>query len=223
LVGRSGSGKTTVARLLLRLVAPTDGRLLIGGVDVTTLDDEAFRTRVVAIPQDVQLFPGTVRDNVTMFATVDDAATVAALRGAGLGSWLDGLEHGLDTRLASDARLDERAGVAARIGLSAGQAQLLAIARALLRSPDVVVLDEATSRVDPATQAAIADALRSLVAGRTAVIIAHRLETLDVCDDLAVLDHGELVEFGARTALAADPRSRYARLRAAGLLSEELA
>lgn len=219
LVGRTGSGKTTVARLLLRLVAPTSGRLLVGGVDVAGLDDDAYRRRVGAIPQDVQLFPGTVRDNVTMFADVDDTDVVAALRAAGLGPWFDDLPQGLDTRLAADARVDEEQAS----GLSAGEAQLLAIARALLRRPDLVVLDEATSRVDPATQAAIADALGRLVAGRTGVIIAHRLETLDACDDIAVLADGELVEFGARTALAADPASHYARLRAVGQDAEELA
>jgi ATP-binding cassette subfamily B protein len=217
LVGRTGSGKTTMARLVLRLVAPTGGQVRIGGVDVTTLDDAAFRSRVAAIPQDVQLFPGTVRDNVTMFAPVDDAAVVEALTAAGLRDWLDRLDDGLDTVLASDARTDDAAcAVVARTGLSAGQAQLLAVARALLRAPDLVVLDEATSRVDPATQAAIGDALRRLVAGRTAIIVAHRLDTLDVCDDIAVLEHGRLVEHGERLQLAADPMSRYAQLRAAG-------
>jgi len=219
LVGRSGSGKTTIARLVLRLVAPTSGRLLIGGVDVAGLDDHAFRDRVGAIPQDVQMFPGSVRDNVTMFAEVDDDAVVAALRDAGLGGWFDELPKGLDTRLASDGRSDDDD----RAGLSAGEAQLLAIARALLRRPDLVVLDEATSRVDPATQAAISEALGHLVAGRTGVIIAHRLETLDVCDDIAVLADGDLVEFGPRELLAADPHSRYARLRAVGAEAEELA
>ena len=218
LVGRSGSGKTTIARLVLRLVSPTAGRLLVGGVDVAGLDDAAYRERVGAIPQDVQMFPGSVRDNVTMFADVDDAEVVAALRGAGLGSWFDDLPGGLDARLAADGRSDDNGA-----GLSAGEAQLLAIARALLRRPDVVVLDEATSRVDPATQHAISDALGRLVTGRTGVIIAHRLETLDVCDDIAVLADGELVEFGARAVLAADPSSRYARLRAVGADAEELA
>jgi ABC-type multidrug transport system fused ATPase/permease subunit len=218
LVGRSGSGKTTIARLVLRLVAPTSGRLLIGGADVSGLDDTVFRERVGAIPQDVQMFPGSVRDNVTMFAEVGDAEVVAALQGAGLGEWFADLPSGLDTRLAADGRSEDEA----RAGLSAGEAQLLAIARALLRRPDVVVLDEATSRVDPVTQAAISEALARLVAGRTGVIIAHRLETLDVCDDIAVLADGALVEFGARTALAADPSSRYARLRAVGADAEEL-
>lgn len=219
LVGRSGSGKTTIARLVLRLVTPTSGRLLVGGVDVAGLDDGAYRARVGAIPQDVQLFPGTVRDNVTMFAEVDDDAVAAALRDAGLGAWFDDLPQGLDTRLAADARTDEDHAS----GLSAGEAQLLAIARALLRRPDVVVLDEATSRVDPVTQAAISGALARLVEGRTGVIIAHRLETLDVCDDIAVLADGELVEFGPRETLAADPTSHYARLRAVGADAEELA
>ncbi|MFN3217374.1 MAG: ABC transporter ATP-binding protein [Acidimicrobiales bacterium] len=224
LVGRTGSGKTTVARMVLRLVAPTDGTLRIGGVDVAGLDDDAFRERVVAIPQDVQLFPGTVRDNVTMFAEVTDDRVVAALRDAGLGSWLVELPAGLDTVLAADGRTagaDIRGAV--RTGMSAGQAQLLAIARALLRAPDVVVLDEATSRVDPATQAAIGEACSRLVAGRTALIIAHRLETLDICDDIAVLEGGHIIEFGARVDLAADPTTHYARLRSIGGDAEELA
>ncbi len=224
LVGRTGSGKTTLARLLLRLVEPTSGRLLIGGTDVSTLDDDHFRMRVIAIPQDVQLFPGSVRDNVSMFAPVDDDSVTEVLRDAGLGRWLDELPSGLDTVLSADGRDNSGDGrVVARTGISAGQAQLLAIARALLRRPDVVVLDEATSRVDPVTQAAIGSALARLVAGRTAVIIAHRLDTLDVCDEIAVLADGQLVEHGRRTDLAADPMSRYARLRAVGAESDELA
>ncbi|HAP75133.1 MAG TPA: ABC transporter ATP-binding protein [Acidimicrobiaceae bacterium] len=225
LVGRTGSGKTTVARLLLRLVEPTSGTVQLGGTDIAGVDDDRFRTRVVAIPQDVQLFPGTVRDNVTMFAPVDDAAVTAALGDVGLGRWLADLPAGLDTVLSSDGRTDtgSSTGAAPRVGMSAGQAQLLAIARALLRAPDVIVLDEATSRVDPITQAAIGEALARLVEGRTAVIIAHRLETLDACDDIAVLADGALVEHGPRAELAAQPESRYARLRAVGADAGELA
>ena len=219
LVGRSGSGKTTIARLLLRLVTPTSGAVTLGGVSVVGLDDVEFRRRVGAIPQDVQLFPGTVRDNVAMFSEHSDTDVERALADAGLGRWFKELPQGLDTRLSSDGRTDDDS---IGTGLSAGEAQLLAIARALLRRPDVVVLDEATSRVDPTTQAAISLALGRLVEGRTGVIIAHRLETLDVCDDIAVLENGVLVEFGARADLAADPTSRYSALRAIGADAEEL-
>lgn len=211
-IGRTGSGKTSLARLVLRLVAPTSGRLTVGGVDLSTVADVDLRRRVTAVPQDVQLFPGTVRDNVTLFSTHDESAVEGALRAVGLGDWLAGLANGLDTRLAADERDDG----GSRVGLSAGQAQLLALARALLREPSVVVLDEATSRVDPATQEAIGHAMRRLVEGRTAMVIAHRLETLDICDDIVVLADGAIVEQGERVMLAADPTSRYAQLRAAG-------
>jgi ATP-binding cassette, subfamily B, bacterial len=239
-VGRTGSGKTSLARLLLRLVAPTSGTISMGSllsdssecgtasvnispvdiasVDIASVDDTDFRKRVTAIPQDVQLFPGTVRDNVTLFAPFADERVRMALHDVGLGDWLDGLPAGLETPLASDSRDNE----GTRVGLSSGQAQLLALSRALLREPSVVVLDEATSRVDPATQFAIGSAIARLVRGRTAIVIAHRLETLDICDDILVLSHGELVEYGPRLALAADSTSHYARLRAAGAESEEL-
>jgi ATP-binding cassette, subfamily B, bacterial len=240
-VGRTGSGKTSLARLLLRLVAPTTGAIRMGtrpnpqsespalvsidntsatndAVDIASVDDANFRKRVTAIPQDVQLFPGTVRDNVTLFAPFADERVRDALGDVGLGDWLGGLAEGLDTQLASDSRDNE----GTRVGLSSGQAQLLALSRALLREPSVVVLDEATSRVDPATQVAIGNAIARLVRGRTAIVIAHRLETLDICDDILVLSHGQLVEYGPRLTLAADPDSHYARLRAAGAESEEL-
>ncbi len=217
-IGRTGSGKTSLARLLLRLVAPTGGRILLNDVDLAEVDDDTLRHRVTAVPQDVQLFPGTVEQNVTLFATHTRAEVIAALGAVGLDDWLNTLPDGLETRLASDNRDDS----GTRVGLSAGQAQLLALSRALLRNPAVVVLDEATSRVDPTTQNAIAHAMRRLVAGRTALVIAHRLETLDVCDDIAVLADGVLVEHGPRRALAADPTSHYARLLAAGSDAEEL-
>ena len=217
-IGRTGSGKTSLARLALRLVAPSGGRITVNGVDLATIDDDALRRCVTAVPQDVQLLPGTVEENVTLFATHRRSDVVDALDAVGLGDWLAGLPDGLDTRLASDNRDDS----GTRVGLSSGQAQLLALSRALLRDPALVVLDEATSRVDPQTQAAIAQAMRRLVEGRTAMVIAHRLETLEVCDDIAVLADRRLIEHGPRVDLAADHTSHYARLRLAGQEAEEL-
>jgi ATP-binding cassette, subfamily B, bacterial len=216
LVGRSGSGKTSLARLVLRLVAPTTGRILVGGVDLATVDEQMLRRRVSAIPQDVQLFPGTVHDNVTLFARVPEADVIDALTAAGLGPWLANLPNGLATKISSDGRTDDDD--AEHVGLSAGESQLLSLARAQLRRPNILVLDEATSRVDPDTQAALAAATARLVFGRTALVIAHRLDTLTICDHIAVMDGGRLVEYGERLALAADATSRYARLLAASEL-----
>jgi ATP-binding cassette, subfamily B, bacterial len=217
-LGRTGSGKTSLARLLLRLAETTDGCLLVGGIAIDDLDDDSFRTRVTAVPQDVQLFPGTVLQNVTLFADRTEAEVTDALRLVGLGSWLQGLPEGLHTMLGND----ERDAGGTRTGVSAGQAQLLALSRALLRNPSVVVLDEATSRIDPATQATIQHATAQLLRGRTSVVIAHRLETLDMCDDIVVLDHGRIVEYGQREQLALDTSSRYAHLRSIGEEAEEL-
>ena len=218
-IGRTGSGKTSLARLALRLVAPSSGWVKVNGADLATIDDDAMRRRITAVPQDVQLFPGTVEENVTLFARHDRAEVTAVLKAVGLGNWLEGLPDGLSTRLASDNRDDN----GERVGLSSGEAQLLALSRALLRDPGLVVLDEATSRVDPQTQDAISQAMRRLVSGRTAMVIAHRLETLDLCDDIAVLANGRLVEHGPRLQLAADPTSHYARLLRAGQGAKELA
>ncbi len=222
LLGRTGSGKTTMARLLLHLVDPTRGAVRVGGIDTRDCDDDSFRSRVRAVVQDVQLFPGTVRDNVTLFTRGDDDAVIAALRAVGLSDWFDALPDGLDTMLASgsdDAKTSEpptgptrSADAAAATGVSAGQAQLLTLARAMIDPGDVLVLDEATARVDPETQRAIAEAMDSLMAQATSVVIAHRLETLARCDAIAVLDNGRVIEYGPRVALAADPTSRYAQL-----------
>lgn len=211
LVGRSGSGKTSLGRLVLRLIAPTNGRVLIGTQDIHMLTEDALRSAVTGVPQEVQLFPGTVRENVTMFTPgVSDTAVVTALDAVGLGPWLASQSAGLDAVLLG------RAG--ATTGMSAGEAQLLALARALVREPSIVVLDEATSRIDPVTQQLVKRAVAELLRGRTSIVIAHRLDTLDVCDDIAVLDAGRIVEHGPRVALAADPTSRFAALLRTGAM-----
>ena len=198
-VGRTGSGKTTLSRLLLRLVEATDGTLELGGVPIADIPLDHLRQRVALIPQEVELFSGSVRDNVTMFdAEPSDDRVIAALQQAGLSTLVEGGIH--------------RPLGAGGAGLSAGEAQLLALARVWLREPDLVVLDEATARVDPHTEEQIEHAVTQLMAGRTTVIIAHRLSTLRRVDEIVVLDHGRVVEHGDRSLLAGDGASRFHHL-----------
>lgn len=207
LLGRTGSGKTTLARLLLRLYDPRSGQIKLGGVPLTDARIGDLRNRVGLVTQDVQLFAGTVRDNLTFFdQAVNDDTLRTAIGELGLSEWLAGLPNGLDTVLAAGGR-----------GLSAGEAQLLAFARLLLRQPGLVVLDEASSRLDPATEDLLERAVGRLLSGRTAIIIAHRLSTVERADRVMILDHGRVVEYGRRAELAADQSSRFARLLRTGL------
>jgi ABC-type multidrug transport system fused ATPase/permease subunit len=212
LVGRTGSGKTTVGRLLARIwdVPRDGGSVRLGGVDVRDLTVAALRARVAVVTQDVELFRASVRDNLTLFGTHDpgDERLLAVLDEVGLTVWIASLPLGLDTPLKGSE------------GLSAGEGQLVAFARAFLADPAVVVLDEASSRLDPLTEERIASATDALLAGRTAVVIAHRLDTLDRVDEIAVLDRGRVVEHGRRDELAASPASHYARLRRAARLTD---
>jgi ABC-type multidrug transport system fused ATPase/permease subunit len=201
-VGRTGSGKTTIGRLLCRLWDTEEGRVLVGGHDVRGLALDDLRRRIGVVTQEVELLRATLRDNLTVFGAIeaDDAALERALAAVGLDGWAATLPLGLDQVLDGDAEL------------SAGEGQLLAFARVLLADPGIVILDEASSRLDPATEARLATATARLLEGRTAVIIAHRLATLDDVDAIAVLDHGHLVEHGPRSELAADPTSRFAAM-----------
>jgi ABC-type multidrug transport system fused ATPase/permease subunit len=206
-LGRTGSGKSTLARLLLRFYDPTSGELLLAGTESSHLGVADIRSRIALVTQEVQLFKGTLRDNLTVFDPgVPDEDIVQAVEDACMGDWLRAQPDGLDTVLGAGGA-----------GLSAGEAQLLAFARVLLHEPGFVVLDEASSRLDPATEKVLEDAMSRLVAGRTAVIIAHRLATLDKADDILVLEAGRAVEFGERATLAADPGSRFSKLQKVGL------
>ena len=201
-VGRTGSGKTTLGRLLARLWDVSGGAVRLGGVDVRDAATADLRRKVAVVSQDVELLRVSLRDNLTFLGTVaaSDPDLWQALADVSLDGWARSLPRGLDTVL------DERS------GLSAGQAQLLAFARVLLAEPGLVLLDEATSRLDPATEAALTRAADRALAGRTVVVIAHRLATLDAVDEILVLERGRVLEHGRRADLAGDPSSRYAAL-----------
>ena len=207
LLGRTGSGKSTIARLITRLYEPQAGIVRLG--DVATWDAQLadFRKRVGMVTQDVQLFRASVRDNLTFFNDeIREEHILDAIHRLELDSWLASLPDGLNTLLASGSG-----------GLSAGQAQLLAFTRIFLEDPGVVVLDEASSRLDPATEALIERAVDHLLEGRTGIVIAHRLGTVTRADDILILDDGRVAEFGERSALAADPHSRFSDLLATGM------
>jgi ATP-binding cassette subfamily B protein len=207
LLGRTGSGKSTIARLITRLYEPQTGTVRLGGVATGDARVADFRKRVGMVTQDVQLFRASVRDNLTFFNDeIPEDRILDAIHRLELDPWLSSLPHGLDTLLESGSG-----------GLSAGQAQLLAFTRIFLEDPGVVVLDEASSRLDPATEALIERAVDHLLEGRTGIVIAHRLGTVTRADDILILDGGHVVEFGERTMLAADPGSRFSDLLTTGM------
>ena len=206
-LGRTGSRKTTLARLLLRFYDPTAGAVRLGGVDARDARLAEVRARATLVSQDVQLFHASVRDNLTLFDhSISDERIRDVLERIGLGPWLRSLpdDRGLDAELRSGA-------------LSAGEAQLVAFARVFLRDPGLVVLDEASSRLDPATERHIENAIDELLDRRTAIVIAHRLATVERCDEIAILENGRVVEHGPRHALAVDPSSRFHELLRIGL------
>ncbi len=212
-LGRTGSGKTTLTRLLFRLYGLDAGAITLDGINIANMPLGDLRRRVGLVTQDVQIFGGSVRDNLLLFQHLDpaappitDDALMEALETLGLGDWVRGLPAGLDSVLKSGGQ-----------GLSAGEAQLLALARVFLSDPHVVVLDEASSRLDPATEQLLERAIDRLLAGRTGVVIAHRLHTVQRADDILILEDGRVVEHGLRTELAGDPQSRFYNLLQTGL------
>ena len=202
-VGRTGSGKTTLSRLVLRLVDATSGTVELGGVAVTDIPMAHLRRRVALIPQEVELVAGSIRDNVTLFdPTPTDDAVADALCRVGLSALAQDVHRQLGP---------------AGVGLSAGEAQLLALARVWIREPDLVVLDEATARIDPATEALLEVAVTEMMVARTVIVIAHRLATLQRMDEILVLDHGVVVEHDDRDVLVASDASHFHRLLALAL------
>jgi len=192
LVGRTGSGKSTLASLISRAVEPPVGSVFVGGVDVRDLDLQRLRAAVGVVTQRTEILAGTLADNISLF---DDDLPRSVLESAvarlGLGGWVAGLPDGLDTLLGPGGT-----------SLSAGEEQLVAFARLLVRDVKVVVLDEATARMDPLTERRVVAASDRLLAGRTGVLIAHRLSTIERAPLVAVLDHGRIVQHGSRAELA---------------------
>ena len=207
LLGRTGSGKTTLTRLLVRLYDPTGGTIRLGGAQLQGVALGELRMRVGMVTQEVQLFQGSLRDNVTLFnRSIKDATILDALQELGLWSWYTAQPDGLDTLLQAGSG-----------GLSAGEAQLLAFVRIFLKDPGLVILDEASSRLDPVTEQLLERAIDRLLRGRTAIVIAHRLETVERADEILILENGRLLEHGERIALRDNPDSRFAHLLRGGL------
>ncbi len=192
-VGETGSGKTTFAKLLVRLLDPTAGSVRVGGVDLRRVAFPDLRSRVAFVPQEGFLFTGTVADNVRYGKPDADRRELrAAFLELGLDRWLDQLPAGLDTEVGHRGT-----------NLSAGERQLVALVRAWISTPDLLVLDEATSAVDPALDVQLRRAIDRLTAGRTSVTIAHRLATAEAADEVLVFDQGRMVERGAHAELVA--------------------
>nr|WP_260173654.1 ABC transporter ATP-binding protein [Nocardioides albus] len=209
-VGETGSGKSTIAKLLTRVMDVTHGQVRLDGVDVREIGNASLRTSVVLVPQEGFLFDSTLADNVR-YGRLDatDDEIVEAARVLGLGDWLAGLPAGVRTNVGQRGE-----------SLSAGERQLVALLRAQLADPDLLVLDEATSAVDPRLEMRINRALERLMSGRTSVTIAHRLSTAEAADEVLVIDAGQLVQRGPHADLVAQPGSTYARLHASWIAQQ---
>ena len=203
-IGRSGAGKSTLLRLAMRLYDPQSGQVRWDGRDAQAFSLEALRRAIGYVPQEVRLFTASLRDNITLFDdAVPDAVLCENVAALGLGAWLERKPGGLNTLVSPGS-------------LSAGEAQLIALLRLLHRDVGVVLLDEVSSRLDPDAEALLTGAIEHLLQGRTALVVAHRPHTLERMDDILVLQHGQVVEFGASEDLLRDRSSLYSRFRLDG-------
>ena len=207
LLGHTGSGKTTLARLIFRLYDVNSGSIHINDINLRDIQLAELRRNISIVTQNVQLFHASIRDNLTFFdRSIPDKKIFSTLEELELGDWYQTLPNGLDTVLEPGGR-----------SLSAGEAQLLAFTRVFLRNPALVILDEASSRLDPATEGRLERAIDKLLLSRTAIIIAHRLHTIHRADEIMILEGGTIREYGDRAQLASNPNSRFYQLLQTGL------
>jgi len=207
-IGRTGSGKTTLSRLLFRLFDPDSGTISLNGVvDIKNFPLKALRQNIAYVTQQVELFKASLRDNIRFFnPKISDDQILQIIHDLKLTEWYNQLPAGLDTELLSSES-----------GFSAGEAQLIALTRVFMKNPKIVILDEASSRLDPVTENLIDQAVSRLLINRTSIIIAHRLSTLEEVDEILLLEKGEIVEYGAREELKQNPNSKYSQLLKTGL------
>ncbi|MED4573228.1 ABC transporter ATP-binding protein [Brevibacillus agri] len=202
LLGRSGSGKTTIMRLLYRFYDPSAGSVKIGNTDIRDVRLKELRNVVGLVTQDVQLFKGTIRDNVAIFdSQITDEVIIQAFKELELESWFRQLPDGLDTKIGPGGE-----------GLSAGESQLLALTRMFIRNPKILIFDEVSSRLDPVTEKLVTKVCEKLLKGRTGIIISHRLAILEIVENILILENGEILEFGDKEDLQGDPNSTFYKL-----------
>jgi ATP-binding cassette, subfamily B, bacterial len=207
ILGRTGSGKSTLARLLVRLYDPISGSIYLDDYALKEIEQSSLREKIAFVTQDVQLFNGSIRDNLTLFNPgILDEDISEAINSIGLRSWIENMPQGLETMLGPGGA-----------GLSAGEAQLLAFIRVFLKNPSLIIMDEASSRLDPATEQLIEGAMNKLLEGRSCIIIAHRLHTVQRAHQILILEQGTIKEYGEREKLLSNPDSHFNKLLKTGL------
>jgi len=206
-LGHTGSGKTTLARLIVRIYDVCNGAIRFNGEDLKSFTKESLMENISYVTQEVQIFHATVRENLTLFnPSIKDETILNIIEDIGLMPWLNNLPQGLNTILDNGGS-----------GLSSGEAQLLAFVRVFLKNPKLVILDEATSKLDPITEGLIDNALNKLLQNRTCIIIAHRLGTVGRADSILILEEGTIVEYGNRKKLYKDNNSKFYNLLQKGM------
>jgi ABC-type multidrug transport system fused ATPase/permease subunit len=201
ILGHTGCGKTTLARLIVRFYDPDEGDILLNGTPIQAVSKKELRSSIAYVTQEVQLFHATIRDNITFFnKEIKDTDIIDTIYGMGLGEWFEHFGNGLDTMIQSGS------------GMSSGEAQLLTLVRVFIRNPKLVILDEASARLDPVTEKLVDRAFAKLMEGRTCIIIAHRLGTIQKADDILIMEHGSIIEYGDRHKLLEKEDSKFNRL-----------